>query len=236
MAPLPLPQAHLPREALTAYAMGDVPEGLALLTACHLTFCPACRARVEEQEERGGAALVATPPLDLAAGAWERVAAALDAPAPSPALSPPRDLEGWAIPRPLAEALQGSPFSPARPSPRWRRLFQGVKSLSIPRTPATHAAGHRARLLLFPPGYRLPAHHHRGPEYTLVLAGGFTDEQGHYARGDVSVPPPAARHAPRVDADGPCLALVINDGPVRPTSPWLRLWLQAARWLARRKR
>lgn len=236
MAPLPLPQAHLPRAALTAYATGDAPEGLALLTACHLTFCPACRACVEEQEERGGAALTAAPPLALAAGAWERVAAALDAPPPNLAADPPRDIDGWAVPRPLAEALRGPRRSSAHPSPRWRRLFQGVKSLSVPLAPATHAAGHRARLLLFPSGYRLPAHHHRGPEYTLVLAGGFTDEQGHYARGDVSAPPLQGRHAPRVDADGPCLALVVNEGPVRPTSPWLRVWLHAARWFARRKR
>jgi putative transcriptional regulator len=247
-----LPQAHLPPEALTAYAVGDAPESLALVAACHLTFCPTCRRRVEEQEERAGAALATAPRATLAAGAWERIAAALDAPPPR---TTPGDheagggarhvvadagagaeIEGWPIPRPLAEALhRPTPSSHSQGRARFRRLFRGVKSLSVPLTPTAYAAGHRARLLLFPPGYRLPAHHHHGPEHTIVLAGGFTDAHGHYGRGDVSVPPLHARHAPRVDADGPCLALVVNQGPVRPTSPWLRLWLRAARWLRRRK-
>ncbi|MBA3326136.1 MAG: zf-HC2 domain-containing protein [Rhodobacteraceae bacterium] len=49
--------AHATPELLTAYADGSLSEGLSLLVASHLTFCPACRRRVARLEALGGALL-----------------------------------------------------------------------------------------------------------------------------------------------------------------------------------
>jgi len=230
-SPLPPPAAHLPPDLLAAYASGDAPESDALVAACHLTFCAPCRAVVARHEAAEGASLEARASEPVGAQVWATLAEQLIAePAPS---SPPPSVavtfEGWALPRPLAEALGAHPL-------RFKRLPRGVRTLAVPLGTASRSAGHRARLFLFPAGYRLPAHHHLGPEHAVVLAGGFTDAQGHYGRGDVSTPAPGVRHAPRVDAEGPCLALVVNQGPVRPTSPWLRLWLRLARRFQTRPR
>jgi putative transcriptional regulator len=83
----------------------------------------------------------------------------------------------------------------------------------------------QARLLLFRPRFTLPVHRHAGAEHTLVLAGGFTDGAQHYERGDVASPHPEDWHAPRVDDNGPCLALVVNDGPIVVSSLAQRLLL-----------
>jgi len=230
ISPLSPPEAHLPSDLLAAYASGDAPEVDALVAACHLTFCARCRDVVTEHEAVGGKRLDASASEPVGAQVWAALAERLTAePAPSsssPGLAP--NIEGWTLPRPLAAALGAPPL-------RFKRLPRGLRTLSVPLSAASRSAGHRARLFLFPPGYRLPAHHHVGPEHAVVLAGGFTDAQGHYARGDVSTPAPGVRHAPRVDDDGPCLALVVNQGPVRPTSPWLRLWLRLARWSRARR-
>jgi len=69
-------------------------------------------------------------------------------------------------------------------------------------------------LLFFRPSFTFPVHRHAGAEHTLVLAGGFSDGNQHYGRGDIASPHPDDWHAPQIDADGPCLALVVNDGPI----------------------
>jgi putative transcriptional regulator len=52
-------------------------------------------------------------------------------------------------------------------------------------------------------------------EMLLVLKGGFSDEHGHYVRGDVCLSDEAVEHRPVADPDGECLCLAVTRGPVR---------------------
>ena len=49
---------------------------------------------------------------------------------------------------------------------------------------------------------------------TLVLAGGFSDGDGHYQRGDFSFSDGEVDHSPVADDDGECLCLTVTDAPL----------------------
>ncbi len=49
------------------------------------------------------------------------------------------------------------------------------------------ATGYRARLIRLKAGRGVPRHTHGGSELTVVLEGSFSDETGHYARGDLAI-------------------------------------------------
>jgi putative transcriptional regulator len=76
----------------------------------------------------------------------------------------------------------------------------------------------------------MPRHSHRGNEYTLVLAGGFSDGGKQFGPGDFVAKDPSHIHQPVVDDDGECLCLVVLDAPLRLTgamgkllNPFLRI-------------
>jgi putative transcriptional regulator len=73
-------------------------------------------------------------------------------------------------------------------------------------------------------GVSMPQHTHKGREMTLVLAGGFTDDTGHFLRGDLSLTDGTVDHVPTADDDGDCVCLAVTDAPLRLTGPIGRLF------------
>lgn len=67
------------------------------------------------------------------------------------------------------------------------------------------------------PGATVPRHTHAGREFTLVIAGGFTDETGSYGPGDLTVKGPDDTHRPVGDPGEACYALAVRDGGLRFT-------------------
>src|SRR5690606_29760033 len=94
----------------------------------------------------------------------------------------------------------------------WRRMFPGVHSLDVPGVDD----GKLVKLFRFAAGLVVPEHGHRGLERTLVLSGGFTDEDGHHARGDLSILDETRPHEQHIDADGPCTWLLVADDRLVP--------------------
>lgn len=78
----------------------------------------------------------------------------------------------------------------------------------------------KVELLRIEPGHGAPRHTHDGNEYTLVVAGAFTDETGTYGPGDLSIAGPDHTHRPIADEGDICYALAVTDGNLRFTG-WL---------------
>jgi putative transcriptional regulator len=206
--------AHHPSEALLLdYAAGDLREPTGLVVATHLALCPACRRQVRMCEAIGGALLEALPVADLSADASARGAAAViagvapDAADPE-AAEPARfdDETCRLVPEPLRGYLGASLKEIG-----WRPLARGLDAHDL----ALDAAGFRTRLLRIRPGAAIPRHGHGGSESVLVLDGGFRDEHGHYARGDLALSDVQTVHRPVADPDGDCLCLIVVEGGVR---------------------
>lgn len=217
---------HHPTEALLLdYATGAASDGVSLVMATHLTFCPRCRAEVAAAERIGGALVEQLEPVDIDPGARARILARLDEPEPT---------VEWA---PVESAPSSSTTTPDLPQPlrarlgsridglRWRALTSGVDQAMIRRLPG----GGAIRLLRVRAGRSVPPHTHRGQEMICVLQGSFSDVSGTYGPGDVSLADETVDHAPTTAAGGDCVCLIVTEGPLRLTgwrallNPFVRL-------------
>lgn len=203
---------HHSPELLLAYATGTATTAEALVVACHLTLCPACRDQLGRMEAVGGAMLDQANAVpdgidELLAGALDR----LEDPEPA---APPRvhDPSGT-LPAPLA-ALVG-PFQDLT----FKRIFPGVDELVVP----VESPGMPVRMFRLDAGSRVPDHRHEGLETTLVLTGGFTDDEGHYGRGDLCLRDDQHVHRQRIDPGESCVVLTVADHPLVPLT--MRGWV-----------
>ncbi len=217
-----MPHHHPADDLLIAYAAGSQDEPLSLVIATHLALCPRCRTEVERLEELGGVLLDEQRPESLGDDTLERVLARLDEavaekPAqqqPAPAPADPR------VPRPLRDYL-GAGLDELD----WTS-YGGMEQAEL----LTDVAGFRTRLMRIKSGTAMPAHTHEGTELTLVLAGGFSDEHGHFLRGDVAEADASVEHRPIADPGEDCICLAVTDAPLRLTgrlgrlvNPFLRI-------------
>ena len=205
-----LPQHHLPQELLLEYAAGTTLATTSLLAACHLTLCPNCRREVARLEEVGGKLLEHQPDADIDDAALARTLAALDAnvavsPAPAPHTRTPSNV----MPLPLLDAL-------AENHAKLQRVLPGVRSASL----ALEKDLPPARLVLFQPGIRIPSHGHQSPEFVLVLDGVLEEDEQQFRRGDIAFSDTGKVHKQVIGTEGPCLALIVNEGPILPQTVW----------------
>jgi putative transcriptional regulator len=208
---------HPGDDMLVAYAAGSLDEALSLMVATHAALCPVCRARIDEAEAIGGVLVEDMAPMALSDDSLAAVMSRLDEPdpAPRPAASASRVDAATArlIPEPLRSYLpKGLEALP------WRSMGPTVKGLEL-----AVSGGAKARLFRIKPGAAMPRHTHNGPEYTMVLAGGFSDEIGHFLRGDIACVDETLLHQPIADEGEPCLCLAVTDAPLRFTGMMPRL-------------
>jgi putative transcriptional regulator len=205
---------HVSEEHLMDYAAGTASEAVGLLVATHLALCPDCRAKVADYERIGGAMLDDSRPADLPDAALQAMLARLDeipveAPAKTPAISFD-DRTRRTLPEPLRSYI-GCNLDAAP----WRSVTKALQEIELP----LGESGYRTRLYRIKAGHAMPEHTHGGNEMTLVLAGGFTDETGHYERGDVSIADDALVHTPAADLGEDCICLAVTDAPLKLTGP-----------------
>lgn len=217
-----MPERHPPPELLLDYASGGACEATRLIVSGHLTLCPACRGEVAALERIGGALLDGVPPEPLSEGRLEEALRRLadeetDQAADEAADEPD---EGGApenlprLPRPLEDRVRR-----ALACGGWKRLGPGVAKLDLP----VNLEQGKFRLIRVAGGRVIPSHTHHGPETTLVLSGGFEDENGHVAFGDVVVQDSETTHRIVVDQGEDCLMLTLNAGPLSFRGPWAPL-------------
>lgn len=232
-----MPAHHAPDDILIAYAAGSLGASETLLIACHLTLCAECRRVVADAEAVGAAVLagasgpaVPAMPPGMTAGAPQAVTAdvpdhmlaallgrlddrdGLDEPAANPLTRQVTDPRGL-IPAPLF-GLTGDLDQAS-----WRRMFPGIHSLDLPGL----GDGKLVKVHRFAAGMRVPEHDHPGLEATLVLSGGFTDDDGHFLRGDLSLRDHTRPHEQRIDPGEPCVWLWVGDGEFIPRTLMARL-------------
>ncbi|MBL8645213.1 MAG: cupin domain-containing protein [Rhodospirillaceae bacterium] len=199
---------HPQGDALWAYAAGTLDEASSVLVATHLALCPSCRADVARMEAMGGEMLEDVGTAAMSASAFTDILSRIDEPVEAkPAAQPVRAAHNdTLLPRPLRDYVSGD-------AP-WKKLTTGVEYIDL----KVRAEGRRARLLKIAPGTRVPRHGHSGEEMTMVLAGGYSDEFGSYARGDVETADVSHVHQPVADAGEPCICLTVTRGALLPSA------------------
>ena len=167
--------AHPTKEHLCGYATGALSDGMSLLVAAHMTYCPDCRAQVERLESLGGALIAEDEAVgEIRPPSVDAALAALDAPAPGDeVINDP----GTPLPMPVRRVV-GARLDDLD----WKFRLPGLSECDLDGFEDEHVS-----LLRVKPGTGIFHHTHEGEEATLILSGEMQDGDKVYRRGDVAL-------------------------------------------------
>jgi putative transcriptional regulator len=203
------PEDGVLEELLASYAAGGLGPSMHALVASHLTMCPHNRRFVETLETNLAAGIGQITPAPI-----RRRKARLDAifaQPPMPARAP--TAAEASLPAPLRHYMRAN-----GDVLRWRFLLPGVRLCSL-----VAEEGYTAGLYKVAPGFALPDHTHYGLEAVLVLTGAFSDNRGHYGRGEMVLADADIDHRPVADRGEMCVCFIVHEGGIRLTGPMGRV-------------
>lgn len=201
-------------EIYSSYAAGCLDPAFCLLVETQATLRPDVQRAVARAETIAGVFFESEEKAALSTGAVDKALALIDSyeagerPVATAAKLAGEGLDELLdLPEPLRETALHS-----YQTHKWQGLTQGIRRLKLD-------AGSEAEVELYriEPGCTVPKHSHHGSEFTLVVAGGFSDESGSFGPGDISLKGPEDTHQPTGDMDGVCYALAVRDGGLRFT-------------------
>jgi putative transcriptional regulator len=190
---------------LAGYAAGSLPRPLHALIGAHVDLRPSAAGFVSDLELLKGSELDQAEPVALSFR--DKVLADIFS---IPAAEPVRPAAADNVFPPSLARFLGVSSSDVP----WRSVLPGVREWTI-----SHADGVEAKLYWVKAGRAMPSHTHEGQEVTLLLQGGFTDQAGHYRRGDIAVADHDLDHKPIADQDEDCICFAVTDAPLRLTGP-----------------
>ena len=204
---------HPQDELLAAYSAGSLPLSQALCISAHLEHCADCTRKLQRLNRVGSELMQQLQPAPASAALKDKLFAQLDS---------------------LSEDdIETSSVDPASPVPRclqqfvrdgydelpWRRVSLAIHSVELCRD----SSGARVELLKIRPGGSANTHTHLGDEYTVVLEGSFSDEDGLYGKGDFMLRDQNDKHRPVATQDRDCICLAVTEGPIQFTGVFNRL-------------
>lgn len=201
-------------DVYSSYAAGCLDPAFCLLIETQAALRPDVSRAIARAETIAGIFLESEARAELSEGAADRALAMIDAfeagerPSNVAVSEANQGLEEFlALPEPLREtALQSFQTN------KWQNLTRGIRRLKL-------VADSQAEVELYriEPGCTVPRHSHESSEFTLVVAGGFSDETGSFGPGDIGIKGPEDTHQPTGDMDGICYALAVRDGGLKFT-------------------
>lgn len=204
---------HHPSTALlTDYTVGSLSVAPAVSITTHLKYCQQCRDSVGSLKQLGGALLCEAEPAQISSDLLSQTLDRLDADEGEMALaegaSEVHEFE-------LSDELKGIPeylnqFLP-RNGLNWRKLSSSVTVAPI----SVGETRYELALHKICAGGQTPVHDHNGVEYTVVLKGSFSDEDGMYNEGDFLTREPGDIHRPFATQHEDCICLSVLEAPIR---------------------
>ena len=204
---------HHPSTALlTDYTVGSLSVAPAVSVTTHLKYCQQCRDSVGSLKQLGGALLCEAEPAQISNDLLSQTLDRLDADEGEMALaegaSEVHEFE-------LSDELKGIPeylnqFLP-RDGLNWRKLSSSVTVAPI----SVGETRYELALHKICAGGQTPVHDHNGVEYTVVLKGSFSDEDGMYSEGDFLTREPGDIHRPFATQHEDCICLSVLEAPIR---------------------
>lgn len=201
-------------ELLAGYAAGTLSYPAQALVGAHLELSDQNRGYVSSLESLGGVSLSDADPVAL--NDRDSALSAIfsddtpfsndNAPAPAAESKLPESLHSI-----VGDTMDGLP---------WKTLLPGVKECKL-----GEIDGCATSLLWVRAGRAMPSHTHHGTELTLVLQGGFRDDDGHYVSGDVAFADGDVDHKPIADEGEDCICFAVTAGRLELTGP-------VGRWFA----
>ena len=205
---------HPSSEMLLNQAMGNTSEAESLIILGHAAYCPACKAELEKYENLGGNYLNNNDTTDISVGLLEKTLDKIDK---TDQVVEDKNFTDHKIRSNLTEEKIRIPSFFTQYLDRkvdtilWNSTINNVRYTNLTFSDKNITG----KFLEIPPGKSMPKHGHEGEEATLVLHGGYSDERGHYHKGDLVIAKDSEVHSPVASKDTGCLCLVIYSGSIR---------------------
>lgn len=190
---------------LARYATGMLPAPATAFVRAHLEIKPEKRSLIEDFEHMCGTALNTIEPVAITNKALN-LDAIFASETPEMAEEPEMAADG-VIPHALRDYVSMNVDDIP-----WKTKLPGFKEYEI-----GTFDGCEVSMFWIKAGRAMPRHTHEGSELFMVLDGSFTDETGHYARGDISIADETVDHRPVAGKEGPCIGFSITDAPLKLT-------------------
>ena len=200
---------HPQDELLAAYSAGSLPLSQALCISAHIEHCPECARKLQRMNRVGSELMQQLQPAPATDALKQRLFDRLDSldesAAQEPAATPQ---ESSTVPRCLRQFVSSGYEDLA-----WKSVSAHIKSVELCRD----SNGARVELLRIKPGGAASRHTHLGDEYTVVLEGSFSDDDGVYQAGDFMMRGKNEHHRPVATQDRECICLAVTEGPIQFT-------------------
>ncbi len=197
---------HPDNKLLEAYASGSIDAVSGLVVATHLETCSKCRDFVNRVE-----AEQANVVSDIPCGYIPE----FDEMFNNIVTSPP--MTDSVIIRDSAKvSVAGKSFELPKTLSRFSDLVGSWRSYGGKVYSAQIDFGEDARvnLMYISENVQIPQHTHKGIESTLILHGGFSDEDGEYEEGDLMIRDGSIKHSPCTKVGEDCLCLTVLTEPM----------------------
>lgn len=205
---------HPADELMASYSAASLPLSQALCISVHLENCDLCARKLRRLNQVGSELMhqlkPSPPDSSLKDQLLERLAsidedAVEDQTIPGDA-SVPRCLHQF-----IKTGLQDV---------SWNRVSRDIHTFELCRDQNNA----KVELLRIKPGGTSGKHTHMGDEYTVILEGSFSDEDGLYHQGDFLVRDKNQRHTPVATSDSECICLAVTEAPIQFTGFFSRLF------------
>jgi putative transcriptional regulator len=220
---------HPADELLMQFAAGQLTNALGIQTACHLESCKQCQLKVRLYEQLGGDLIDISAPAKLEPDAKSRLLKNLQnrkdtvnridkSLKVTSGTDTTNSLDGLYNDQ-FANANQRLPKPLHRFVPDyydnlpWTGFSKSIQSYELPFSDEKYTA----RFYKIAAGKELPQHTHNGNEFTLVMAGSFSDLSGDYHPGDFILADTSTHHQPRAHEKEDCICFAVMDAPLKMT-------------------
>ena len=232
---------HPSADLLLSYSAGTASPGHALCVATHLEYCQSCVQAHQRNNAIGGRLITelhSQEQSQVSEGLKSRVFSLLDNFTRSPADSDQQNNRQYKLQN-NRQATQASGMTTDPRLPRalrklvpeglngldWRMISTSARSCQLFKDDSSTIVS----LLKLKPGGRVARHKHMGNEFTVILTGAFSDEDGVYREGDFLLRDANDSHSPVATRDAECICLTLQEAPLQFTgwplklvNPWIR--------------
>lgn len=214
---------HPSKQLLGQHIEGKLPLSMSLAVSAHIELCPHCQ-QLESQ---------LTPKIANASWSQSKTAQSnlqqdlhIDAcfsAMLSDIIESGDDNMSYHEPKSLTIECKGMTYTLPRAFTKFNQLnWRNLGKISRARLPFEEGEV-RSSLLHISKGGTIPTHTHKGYELTLLLAGNFEDENGHYTAGDfILLDESHSGHSPKT-SEG-CLCYTVSNAPLHFTQGMSQLF------------
>jgi putative transcriptional regulator len=202
---------------MLGYASGTLDQAQTLITALHIALSKKAQRLLRDYECLGASFLEKEcEPVSLCKSALDNVLAQIEEktsstkPTPNDTRTRRTVCDTMCVEEIIKYAI-GECQNLDTSSMRWKRAYPGFQILELDLS----CKNSSAKFMKVDPAKKTPKHSHTGLEITLILDGSYSDETGHYSKGDLIVTDEHCEHAPKSCPDNGCVCMIVSSSPIR---------------------